>query len=198
MKAGRRLARSAPVSGIPPTPSFDGKWREGPLREDYTVQQWSPTGCGPAPVSSATGGGDLVSVHQEGDELSISGGGRVFRTNQCYDQLPTLARETHSRDPSGHSWRTRCSTPPSDPRHATMNTLVVATDSHIDVTETGRYEIVLSDGRLAPDPEARRPGRGAYVCRNSDCVAEAVRRKGFERSFRAQVRVPNDHLDWVG
>jgi hypothetical protein len=134
-----------------PASSFDGKWREGPLREDYTVQQWSPTGCGPAPVSSAAGGGDLVSVHQEGDELSIAGGGRVFRTNQCYDQLPTLARETHSRDPSGHSWRTRCSTPPSDPRHATMNTLVVATDSHIDVTETGRYEIVLSDGRCMAD-----------------------------------------------
>jgi len=47
------------------------------------------------------------------------------------------------------------------------------------------------------DPEARLPGRGAYVCRDPQCLAEAVRRHGFERSFKAPVRVPNDHLDWV-
>jgi hypothetical protein len=145
------LATLAPRSARADTP-FDGKWREGALREDYTVQQWTPTSCGPAPVSAATGGGDVVSVHQEGDELAIAGGGRVYRTNQCYDQLPTLARETHSRDASGRSWRTRCSTPPSDPRRATMNTLVIASsDSHIDIIETGRYEIVLQDARCIAD-----------------------------------------------
>jgi predicted RNA-binding protein YlxR (DUF448 family) len=56
---------------------------------------------------------------------------------------------------------------------------------------------VLADGQLVPDPEARLPGRGAYVCQAASCMAEAVRRQGFERSFRAPVRVPNDHLDWV-
>ena len=55
------------------------------------MPEWSPSGCGPAPVSSMSGGGEVVSVHQEGDELAIAGGGRVFRTNQCYDQQPTLA-----------------------------------------------------------------------------------------------------------
>ena len=25
-----------------------GKWRQGPLKEEYTVPQWLPTGCGPA------------------------------------------------------------------------------------------------------------------------------------------------------
>jgi hypothetical protein len=132
--------------------SFDGKWREGALREDYTVPQWTPSSCGPTPVSAQTGGGDVVSIHQEGDELAIAGGGRVYRTNQCYDLFPTLARETHSRDPSGRSWRTRCSTPPSDPRRATMNTLVIASsDSHIDIIETGRYEIVIQDARCIAD-----------------------------------------------
>ena len=57
--------------------------------------------------------------------------------------------------------------------------------------------IVLSEGRLVADPEARRPGRGAYVCRDAACLADAVRRHGFERSFRAPVLVPTDHLDWV-
>src|SRR5215831_12452455 len=70
--------------------SLDGKWKQGPLREEYTVQQWL-NGCGPAPVSGTSGGGELVSVREEGDELSFVGGGRVFKSNQCYDQLPTLA-----------------------------------------------------------------------------------------------------------
>jgi hypothetical protein len=143
---GALLPRSARADG-----PFDGKWKEGPLREDFTIPQWTPKSCGPAPVSGATGGGEVVSIHQEGDELAIAESGRVFRTNQCYDQLPTLARETHSRDPSGRSWRTRCSTPAGDPRRATMNTLVVASDTHIDVIETGRYEIVVQDARCIAD-----------------------------------------------
>ncbi len=131
--------------------TFDGRWRQGPLKEDYTVQQWL-SGCGPAPVTGNSGGGEEVSIHEEGDELSIVGGGRVYRTNQCYDQLPTLARESHSRDSSGRSWRTRCTTPAADPRHAAINTAVFATsDGHIDVVETGRYDIALGEGRCIAD-----------------------------------------------
>ncbi len=138
---------------------FDGKWKQGALHEEYTVQQWLP-GCGPAPVSGNSGGGDLVSIREEGDELSIVGGGRVYKTNQCYDQLPTLARDAHSRDASGRTWRTRCSTPAADPRRALMNTLIAATsDKHIDVIETGRYEITLNEGR---------------------CIADVKRSRGFE------------------
>lgn len=93
----------------------------------------------------------------EGDELAFVGGGRVFRTNQCYDPMPTLARETHSRDPNGKSWRTRCTTAPTDPRKATLNTLVVATtESHIDIVETGRYEITLESGRCMADVKRTR------------------------------------------
>jgi hypothetical protein len=93
-----------------------------------------------------------VSVHAEGDELSFVGGGRVYKTNQCYDQMPTLVRESHTRNPSGREWRTRCATPPSDPRHAVMNTLVIATsDARIDVIETGRYESQLAGGLCTAD-----------------------------------------------
>ncbi|MDB4935561.1 MAG: hypothetical protein JWP87_2533, partial [Labilithrix sp.] len=136
---------------------LDGRWRQGPLREDFTVQQWLPNGCGPTPQTGSTGGGEIVSIRMEGDELAFVGGGRVYRSNQCYDQMPTLVRETHSRDPNGKTWRTRCTTPPNDPRKAILNTLVVAqTDTHIDVIETGRYEIVLETGRCVADVKRTR------------------------------------------
>ncbi len=146
------------------TPDFSGKWKQGALREDFTVQQWLP-GCGPAPTSGATGGGELVTVQQEGDELSILGGGRTYRTNQCYDLLPTISREAHSREPTGRSWLTRCSTPPTDPRRAVINTRVnITTDDKIDLIETGRYEISLKDGR---------------------CIADVKRTRSFERVLAA-------------
>jgi len=130
----------------------DGRWKQGPLREDFTVQQWLPNGCGPTPQNGSTGGGEIIAIRMEGDELAFVGGGRVYRSNQCYDPMPNLTRETHSRDPNGKTWRTRCTTPPSDPRKAILNTLVVATtDTHIDVIETGRYEVVLETGRCVAD-----------------------------------------------
>lgn len=136
---------------------LDGRWQQGPLREDFTVQQWLPNGCGPTPQTGSTGGGEIVAIRLEGDELAFVGGGRVYRSNQCYDQMPTLTRETHSRDANGKTWRTRCTTPPNDPRKAILNTLVVAqTDTHIDVIETGRYEIVLETGRCVADVKRTR------------------------------------------
>jgi hypothetical protein len=136
---------------------LDGRWQQGPLREDFTVQQWLPNGCGPTPQTGSSGGGEIVAIRLEGDELAFVGGGRVYRSNQCYDQMPTLVRETHSRDASGKTWRTRCTTPPNDPRKAILNTLVVAqTDTHIDLIETGRYEIVLETGRCVADVKRTR------------------------------------------
>lgn len=133
-----------------------GRWKQGPLREDFTVQQWLP-GCGPAPTSSTTGGGEIVSVQQEGDELSIVGAGRTYKTNQCYDLLPTISREAHSREASGRSWLTRCATPPTDPRRAVINTRVnVTSPDHVDLIETGRYEITLKDGRCIADVKRTR------------------------------------------
>jgi hypothetical protein len=130
---------------------FDGKWTQGPLKEEFTVQKWLPA-CGPPPVSGSTGGGEVVTIHADGDELAIVGAGRVYRTNQCYDQMPTLSRDAHSRDADGRQWRTRCSTPASDPRHASLNTLIVATgDTHIDLVETGRYESTFAEGHCIAD-----------------------------------------------
>lgn len=134
----------------------DGTWKQGPLVEDFTVQQWL-AGCGPEPSTTRTGGGETATVRSEGDELVIAAGGRVFRTNECYDPMPNLRREAHSRDASGKSWRTRCTTPPNDPRKATLNTLVVLTnDKRIDVVETGRYEVTLETGRCMADVKRTR------------------------------------------
>jgi hypothetical protein len=129
---------------------FDGKWTQGPMKEEYSVFKWEKS-CDARPVNGSTGGGESISIHAEGDDLSFVGGGRVFKTNQCYDQsLPTLSRESHTRAPSGREWRTRCTTPANDPRHAVINTLVVATsDSHIEIIESGRYE--LSGGLCTAD-----------------------------------------------
>jgi hypothetical protein len=136
---------------------LDGRWRQGALREDFTVQQWLPNGCGPTPQTATSGGGEIVAIRLEGDELAFVGGGRVYRSNQCYDQMPTLQRETHSRDANGKTWRTRCTTPPNDPRKAILNTLVIAqSDTHIDIVETGRYEIVVADGRCVADVKRTR------------------------------------------
>ncbi|HEY1956505.1 MAG TPA: zinc ribbon domain-containing protein [Polyangiaceae bacterium] len=135
---------------------FDGQWKQSPLKEEYTVQQWLP-GCGPAPVSHSAGGGETINITQEGDELSLAGGGRTFRTDQCYDDMQTLARESHSRDPSGKVWRTHCATPAGDPRRATMNTLVqVTSDTHIEMAETGRYDITLQGGKCTADVKRTR------------------------------------------
>jgi hypothetical protein len=129
----------------------DGTWRQGPLKEEYTVQKWL-SDCGPAPASATSGGGETVTIRLEGDELAILGGGRVFHSNQCYDQMPTLTRETHLRDPSGKTWRTRCVTPPSDPRRGAIETRVdITTPKHIDIQETGRYEISLKQGTCTAD-----------------------------------------------
>jgi uncharacterized protein len=56
---------------------------------------------------------------------------------------------------------------------------------------------VLRSGGLEADPDARMPGRGAYLHGDEACAREAVRRRGFERSFRTPVRTPDDLLESV-
>ena len=37
------------------------------------------------------------------------------------------------------------------------------------------------------DETGRQNGRGAYLCINSECVQEAIKKKGLERSFRQEI-----------
>jgi predicted RNA-binding protein YlxR (DUF448 family) len=54
--------------------------------------------------------------------------------------------------------------------------------------------VVLVDGRVEPDPDQRRPGRGAYVCDRA-CAEQAIKRSGFQRSFRSAVRIDSNLVD---
>ena len=53
---------------------------------------------------------------------------------------------------------------------------------------------VLRDGSVEPDPSGTAPGRGAYLHREPACAQEAIRRRGFDRSYRAEVQPPDDSL----
>ncbi len=49
------------------------------------------------------------------------------------------------------------------------------------------WRVVLTDEKLILDKTGRLNGRGAYICRNKECLELAVRRKGFDKSFRMTV-----------
>ena len=130
--------------------TFDGRWAMSALNETFVVQQWGRP-CGPAPVSGVTLPAGTVTIRGERGELVIAGAQRTFRTDACIDPMPTLAPRTHSHE--ARSWRTECVTPPSDPRHAIVNTafFVIPGDDAISVAETGRYEFTVSDERCVAD-----------------------------------------------
>ena len=48
------------------------------------------------------------------------------------------------------------------------------------VLKTSEYEIVL-------DTTGKKNGRGAYLCYKQECLSQAVKNKGLERSFKMPV-----------
>ncbi|MDO4301479.1 MAG: YlxR family protein [Clostridia bacterium] len=48
--------------------------------------------------------------------------------------------------------------------------------------------VVRNDaGEFSLDATGKKPGRGAYVCRNIECLEKACKNKGLERSFKTAV-----------
>ncbi len=48
--------------------------------------------------------------------------------------------------------------------------------------------VVRNDsGEFSLDTTGKKPGRGAYVCRNIECLEKACKNKGLERSFKTAV-----------
>lgn len=43
------------------------------------------------------------------------------------------------------------------------------------------------EGEILLDLTGKKPGRGAYVCKNSDCLKKARKKKAFERAFSVQI-----------
>ena len=43
------------------------------------------------------------------------------------------------------------------------------------------------DGIISTDTAGKKPGRGAYVCKNSECLKKARKSKALERKFEASI-----------
>ena len=43
------------------------------------------------------------------------------------------------------------------------------------------------EGEFSLDRTGKKPGRGAYICPDGECLAKAQKTKGLERSFKAPV-----------
>ena len=43
------------------------------------------------------------------------------------------------------------------------------------------------EDEISLDITGKKNGRGAYICKNSDCFAKARKKKGFERSFKSVI-----------
>jgi predicted RNA-binding protein YlxR (DUF448 family) len=43
------------------------------------------------------------------------------------------------------------------------------------------------EGQVSLDPTGRKPGRGAYVCRNRTCLEQAIRGHKLDRSLKMRV-----------
>ncbi|MBQ3079274.1 MAG: YlxR family protein [Clostridia bacterium] len=43
------------------------------------------------------------------------------------------------------------------------------------------------EGEISIDPVGKKPGRGAYVCRDAECLKKAKKTRALERKFEASV-----------
>ena len=46
---------------------------------------------------------------------------------------------------------------------------------------------IVSGGEISLDLTGKKPGRGAYVCRDPECLAKARKAKRFERAFSCAI-----------
>jgi predicted RNA-binding protein YlxR (DUF448 family) len=47
--------------------------------------------------------------------------------------------------------------------------------------------LVVAQGGVSLDLSGRKPGRGAYVCKNSTCLKAARKARRFEKAFSCQI-----------
>jgi len=47
--------------------------------------------------------------------------------------------------------------------------------------------VLMPDGQVIIDLTGKKPGRGAYVCRNKDCMAQAVKAHRFDRGLKTEI-----------
>lgn len=54
---------------------------------------------------------------------------------------------------------------------------------------------VIEKGGLSLDLTGKKPGRGAYVCKNTECLEKAIKARRFERAFQGQI--PEEIFDGI-
>ena len=47
--------------------------------------------------------------------------------------------------------------------------------------------VLMPDGQAVIDPTGKKPGRGAYVCKNRECLSQAVKAHRFDKGLKTQV-----------
>ncbi len=52
---------------------------------------------------------------------------------------------------------------------------------------------IIQRGEISVDLTGKKPGRGAYICGNPDCLAAARKAKRFERAFSC--KIPDEIYD---
>ena len=52
------------------------------------------------------------------------------------------------------------------------------------------------EGEVSLDSRGKKPGRGAYVCPNADCLKRAVKSKALSRAFG--VEIPQEIMEELG
>lgn len=53
--------------------------------------------------------------------------------------------------------------------------------------------VLMPDGQVTVDPTGKKPGRGAYVCKSRECLAQAVKAHRFDKGLKTQV--PTELID---
>jgi predicted RNA-binding protein YlxR (DUF448 family) len=77
------------------------------------------------------------------------------------------------------------------PRPPTLERQCALTREVKPVADLIRFA-VSPDGDLVPDTEARAEGRGVWISLGEKHVAEAVKKKAFDKSLKEKVRLPDD------
>lgn len=118
-----------------------GKWSASAMQTSWRLGDWGAA-CGPKPSGGGEAGG-LVTVADDGKVLTMSGLGRTYRTNQCWEQLPGVT--TQSSTTGGAVHRAVCKSPAGDPRQTTITTTWTVRPDALYFDETGQYQFVVEN-----------------------------------------------------
>lgn len=47
--------------------------------------------------------------------------------------------------------------------------------------------VLMPDGQVTVDQTGKKPGRGAYVCRNRECLSQAVKAHRIDRGLKTEI-----------